>query len=131
MMTAQKRIPGAQWGKEQTLFTLWAPSSLRAELRLYSAGSEEEQPSTVGQYPMVRDAEGRFTCAVAGDLHGTYYDFCLTDIYGHLCVTADPEALACGLNGSRSMVVDLSRTDPPGWAADRALCPHDAPPVIW
>src|SRR5699024_3367991 len=31
-----------------------------------------------------------------------------------------PWAVACGRDGARSMVVDLRRTDPEGWAADRA-----------
>ncbi len=29
--------------------------------------------------------------------------------------TADPYARAAGVNGARSMIVDLARTDPPGW----------------
>lgn len=84
------KIPGVQWSRDASSFILWAPSSLKAELRLYSAGSEEEAPSTCAQYAMTRSEDGFFSCTVKGDLHCTYYDFCLTDIYGHLCVTADP-----------------------------------------
>lgn len=36
--------------------------------------------------------------------------------------TADPYARACGCNGTRSMVINLRRTDPPGWE-------EDAPPA--
>ena len=128
---AKIRIPGAVWTKQQTVFTLWAPGSLRAELRLYGAGSEEECPTTLARHPMTRDENGYFMCQVKGDLHGIYYDFCLTDIYDQCCVTADPEARACGLNGTRSMVVDLSRTDPAGWSSDRFDRARITAPVIW
>ena len=33
--------------------------------------------------------------------------------------TADPYARAAGVNGARSMIVDLARTDPPGWEQDK------------
>ena len=34
--------------------------------------------------------------------------------------TADPYAKACGVNGWRSMVIDLPATDPEGWQKDKA-----------
>ena len=59
-------------------------------------------------------------CRVPGDLDGCYYDFAVTDREGVCRRTADPWARACGRDGGRSMVVDLRRTDPAGWAADHA-----------
>ena len=47
-------------------------------------------------------------------LHGVYYDFELV-IEGEAIWSADPYAKACGINGQRSMIVDLKQTDPDGW----------------
>lgn len=127
---AQPIIPGAVWSSEETVFTLWAPSSQAVELRLYTAGSEEEAPATCARHAMAKAADGYFTLRVKGDLHGTYYDYLLQDAQGDQTVSADPEAKACGLNGLRSMVVDLSRTDPPGWLND-ARPAAVAAPVVW
>ena len=52
------------------------------------------------------------------NLHGVYYDFS-RGIEGEKVDTADPYARACGLNGRRSLAVDLRRTDPEGWEEDR------------
>ena len=52
-------------------------------------------------------------------LHGVYYDFAI-EMEGKTVRSADPYAKACGINGRRSMAVDLSRTDPEGWESDRA-----------
>lgn len=53
------------------------------------------------------------------NLDGWYYDYLVTDAEGTTRRTADPYARACGLNGARSMVLDLARTDPEDWAEDR------------
>lgn len=52
-------------------------------------------------------------------LDGVYYDYLVTAA-GNTRRTADPYARACGLNGQRSMVVDLAATDPEGWQEDKA-----------
>lgn len=54
----------------------------------------------------------------AENLHGVYYDF-RTMTEGEETVFGDPYAKACGMNGKRSMAVDLKETDPEGWMEDR------------
>lgn len=39
--------------------------------------------------------------------------------------------MACGVNGLRSMVCDLSRTDPEGWDADVRPQRNVQSPIIW
>ena len=34
--------------------------------------------------------------------------------------TADPYAVACGANSKRSMIIDLSSTNPEGWEEDKS-----------
>ncbi|WP_430385214.1 alpha-amylase family glycosyl hydrolase [Bifidobacterium angulatum] len=50
---------------------------------------------------------------------------------GSVTRSADPWARAAGANGRRSMVVDLSRTDPDGWDADRRPTTPISSDVIW
>ena len=53
------------------------------------------------------------------NLHGMYYDY-LVRIDGKDTRTADPYAVGCSCNGSRSMVVELGKTDPEGFGEDTA-----------
>ena len=108
---------GAQWSPAATLFALWAPTAQGVQLSLYRSGTAGDAWRTLDLAPAGR---GVWQCRVPGDLDGCYYDFAVTDREGVCRRTADPWARACGRDGGRSMVVDLRRTDPAGWAADRA-----------
>ena len=123
-------IYGPRYSSEGTLFRLWAPKSRSVMLRLFSTGSEAEGSIQLGTPEMDPAPGGVFSCYVPGDLHGVYYDFILRDEDGHETRSADPWAAACGVDGDRSMVVDLRRTDPEGWEADRPVESDDVP-VIW
>ena len=121
---------GHRYSKEKTTFTLWAPSSIAVELWLYDAGSSDEIPYNRARHAMKPGEEGVFTAEVDGDLHGVYYNFLLTDAKGRQTFSEDPWATAAGVNGRRSMVVDMERTNPEGWLHDRRVnC--TAAPVIW
>lgn len=39
--------------------------------------------------------------------------------------------MAAGINGVRSMIADLSRTDPPGWSRDQRPSIPPARRVVW
>ena len=97
-----------------TVFRLWAPLAEAVALRLYPAGHG-------GQAAEVRDmspaGRGMWVYETRRNLDGVYYDYEVLS-GGIARVTADPYARACGLNGQRSMVIDLRRTDPVGWAFD-------------
>ena len=97
-------------------FKLWSPAADRVTLNLYQDGSEGKPFFRV---PMTKEEKGVWHWSTAERLHGVYYDF-LLEIEGREVRSADPWAKACGLNGQRSMAVDLARTDPEGWADDRA-----------
>lgn len=107
---------GSFCGPDGTQFRLWAPTAQAVTLNLYSAGTEGE-PLT--QLPLRRGERGGWSCDAAENLDGIYYDYLVT-ADGVTRSTADPYARACGLNGERSMVIDLRRTDPEGWAEDKA-----------
>ena len=107
---------GAVIDGEQTTFKVWAPTASRVVLDLYASGNEGE---AYKQVEMTRGDRGVWshteTCG-----HGTYYTYTVTTSVGTQTAT-DPYAKAAGLNGNRSMVVDLGMTDPDGWDSDRAF----------
>lgn len=105
---------GARLVGETTQFRLWAPTAQAVELRLYESGHQGESFQNV---PMEQLDRGVWFWQAPRHLTGVYYDFRVTAA-GESRTTADPYARACGLNGERSMVVDLRSTDPKGWEKD-------------
>jgi pullulanase len=72
----------------------------------------------VGAHRPELQSDGAWTIHFDGNLHGTYYDYLVEQQDGNRVRTADPWAKGAGVNGRRSMVVDLARTDPAGWEHD-------------
>ena len=107
---------GAFCGKDGTVFRLWAPTATAVTLFLYRDGVGGSPMQTVS---MKAGEKGTWLWQTPEDLDGTYYDFMVT-VDGVSRRTADPYARACGLNGNRSMVIDLRRTDPEDWQQDCA-----------
>ena len=97
-------------------FSLWAPTASDVRLNLYPDGGRSHALCTV---TMRRGERGVWLHDDARRLEGVYYDYDVT-VDGVTRRTQDPWAKACGVNGLRSMVTDLSGTDPLGWEADRA-----------
>lgn len=102
----------------RTTFKVWSPEAEQVSLSLYQDGVSGAYQTL----PLKPGDRGVWAVAVAKNLHGIYYDYTVT-VAGRTVRTADPYALACGRNGVRSMVVDLSRTAPEGFA-------QDAPPPL-
>lgn len=111
---------GAMCTPIRTVFKLWSPEAVRVELFLYRSDVSD----ACGRLALAPEEQGVWAAHVEGDLHGIYYDYEVETPAG-TARTADPYAAACGRNGARSMVVDLSRTDPEGFASD---CPPPLPP---
>lgn len=125
---------GAFYTREETTFAVWAPTAERVELKLFRTGSEEECGSGfLEQLAMTKGEKGVWRRAVSGNLAGIYYTYLVT-ADGQTRETADIYAKAAGVNGRRSMVVDLKAAEPQGWAEEHcALMDEENPdsPVIW
>lgn len=104
---------GACCREEGTIFKVWSPLAHRIELRLFETCSSEEFESV----EMQRGEKGTWMAQVPGNLHGKYYDY-LVWHDGKAVRTADPYAVGCSCNGSRSMAVNLTLTDPEGFEKD-------------
>ncbi len=107
---------GAFREEGRTVFRLWAPTASEVVLRLFARGDGGGPPE---QFPLSRGERGLWSREIPRDLDGVYYDY-LVMVDGETRPTADPCARACGLNGERSMVIDLGSTDPEGWGEDKA-----------
>ena len=114
---------------DRTVWKLWSPAAEEVRLDLYLAGSSAEGLTKEGtdlsegyenpfrSIPMIRKEKGVFEVSLPGDHHGTYYTY-MVRMGDEWTETADPYAKAAGVNGRRSMAVDLRRTDPEGWDRD-------------
>ena len=117
---------GAFCTQKGTGIYLWAPTAESVFLHFYRAGHGCKAEETVS---LVKGRKGVWQYQTSRNLNGWYYDFDVT-VAGKTCRTADPYAKACGINGERSMILDLAVTDPAGWAEDQAPA-HTPEQVIW
>lgn len=106
---------GAIYSKEKTTFTLFSPVADSVFVIFYDKGNDSAEK---GRLEMMR-GEGElrsiFSATAEGNLDGVYYTYEVHTSDGTFS-SHDPYARACGVNGHRSMVIDLSKTDPDGFA---------------
>ena len=108
---------GAFINGKDTVFKVWAPTASKVVLDLYTRGNGTEAYKNI---VMTRGEGGVWAHTEENCGHGTYYTYTVTTSVGTQ-TASDPYARAVGLNGERSMVVDLSLTDPDGWAEDKGF----------
>ena len=106
---------GAIYSKEKTTFTLFSPVADSVFVIFYDKGNDSAE---TGRLEMMR-GEGElrsiFSVTAEGNLDGVYYTYEVHTSDGTFS-SHDPYARACGVNGHRSMVIDLSKTNPYGFA---------------
>ena len=100
-----------EYTPQQTTFCLNAPSDAqRVDVRIYETALAEQPIRTVSLKCV---GEDRWRATVEGDLKGLFYTF--DTGHGECPGTF---AKAVGVNGRRAAIIDLSSTDPEGWAED-------------
>lgn len=116
---------GATYSPKSTTFKVWSPTATKITVNLYATGSDSEKGAKdLGSYELKADAKtGIWSTAVTGDLKNVYYTYTITVANATTGVvttneTQDVYSKAVGVNGERSMVVDLDSTDPKGWEND-------------
>ena len=137
---------GSQLLDDGTVFTVWSPSAAAITLRLFDTSDPKDNPSAT--VALERAQDGAWQYRSAERLAVTYYDYMLTfpasavsNVPSDAIInaaestvtirTADPWAKASGVNGERSMVVNLDSTDPDGWLSDRSPDIPASQTVIW
>lgn len=103
---------GALYEKEGTLLRVWTPTAKSVEVWIY-ADDSFKGPSTKIQ--MVQKPKGIFEAYLPGDQHGTIYVYKILFLNNRESISVDPYARATTVNGMKSVIADLNRTNPDGW----------------
>ena len=106
---------GAIYSKEKTTFTLFSPVADSVFVIFYDKGNDSAETGRLEMMRTEGELFGIFSATAEGDLDGVYYTYEVHTADGTFS-SHDPYARACGVNGHRSMVIDLSKTDPDGFA---------------
>lgn len=116
---------GATYTKSATTFKVWSPEASAVKVRLYKTGSDAESGAgQLGDHAMTKNSTtGVWSVTLQGDYKNTYYTYLVT-VNGTTNETQDVYSKATGVNGARSMVVDLDSTDPEGWGERQARAPR-------
>lgn len=115
LVTYEGNDLGVVYEKDHTSFRLWAPTAESVELCFYANGDGGEADEVV---QMEKSEGGTWFYVKEGDLHKLYYTYKVT-VDGVTRESNDPYAKAAGVNGRRSMVVDLAKTNPEGFTEDK------------
>lgn len=124
---------GANYSKTSTTFKVWSPTASAVSLNLYKTGSDGESGAgKISTTSMTKNSSNNvWSVTVSGDLNGVYYTYSVTN-NGQTKETQDVYSTATGVNGNRSMVIDLDSTDPDNWENDQhMLVDNQTDAVIW
>ena len=102
---------GALYEKEGTLLRVWTPTAKSVEVWIY-ADDSFKGPST--KIEMVQKPKGIFEAYLPGDQHGTIYVYKILFLNNRESISVDPYARATTVNGMKSVIADLNRTNPDG-----------------
>ena len=111
---------GSTYSPGSTTFKTWSPDASAVKVKLYKTGSDGEAGAgVIGEYAMTKNSStGIWSYTLSGDHKNEYYTY-IVSVNGATNETQDCYAKAVGVNGNRSMIVDLDSTDPEGWDSDK------------
>ena len=119
---------GVTYSTTKTTFKVWAPTASKVQIKRYTTGSDEESGAAVIETKdMTKGGQNVWSITINGDLKNTYYTYLVDgretpDVYGR----------TTGINGDRSMVIDLDSTDPDGWENDKRVdSPNQTDAITW
>ena len=108
---------GFSYSEDKTTFKIWSPVAKEIKLLLYEK-YDSENPDIVVE--MEEGENGIWTAEVEGDLDGWFYNY---EIYrcGKSVRTVDIYSKSVSINGEKSAIIDLEKSDPENW--DRDIVP--------
>jgi len=108
---------GMFYEEGKVTFRLWSPVAKSVKLLLYNSPDSEEP---FEEASMKRREKGLWEIEVEGDLEGKFYLYEIERL-GQTVKTVDIYSKAVSINGEKSAIVDLRKTDPQGWMEDTFL----------
>ena len=106
---------GFSYDKAATTFKMWSPAAQEVKLNIYASGNGDNLQSS---FQMKRGNQGEWSFKLTGDQRNKYYTYQVRQNGAWLQEKPDLYAVAVGVNGQRSMIVELDETDPVGWQND-------------
>jgi pullulanase len=100
---------GAQYTPNSTVFRVWSPVAVEMQLRYKVFGESDFLEAS-----MDRTEKGVWHFTLQGDHHLTEYIY-RAKVNHQWVEAADPYARSVTINGERSVVIDLRKTDPDQW----------------
>lgn len=107
-----------------TTFTLWSPSAKAVSVNIYNDSVGEKEKT----YELKKDNTDIWKVTINKNLKNKYYDFVVKN--DKTRITQDPYAVAVGVNGVRSMVCNLSETNPDDFENDKCVILKNANDAI-
>ncbi len=114
------------YGKNKTLFAFWSPVAEQMELRIYDSADA----ATFESHAMSKDENNFWHKTVKGDLLGKYYTVRSYQTGEWSEESPGIFAKAVSVNGARAAIVDMSKTNPDGWAQDKRPVMNDSTDIV-
>lgn len=105
-----------EYSPQATTFYLWSPTADEVRVMLYDVGDKGHAYETVH---MECSEDGTWKAKVERNLLGKFYTFNVKIKDKWMGDTPGINARAVGVNGKRAAIIDMTKTDPMGWAEDR------------
>ena len=120
---------GVTFREGKTIFKTWSPLATGVYLKLYLDG---EGSNLIEILPMERLERGVWYVELMRHADDVYYTFTYEYDNHTRFETIDIYARACGVNGKRGYITDLSRTNPVGWSdTPRPVCENACDAVVY
>ena len=129
---------GYVYTKEKTIFKVWSPVAKKISVKIYSEGMGD---NLISKTDMLKMDKGLWQLEIEEDLEDKFYtyeleidnlkkneekkeessiDYIYTDEdESTVMETPDIYGKACGVNGLRTMIVDMKKTNPKDWSKDK------------
>ncbi|MFW6287633.1 MAG: type I pullulanase [bacterium] len=106
---------GIVYTREKTTFRVWSPLATDVEVLIYT--NETDSLPRLNK-KMTKSNNGTWVAEIPADLLGMYHIY---NIYIKYSVrkAVDPYTKGLGTNSKLGLIVDMDKTDPPGWENDR------------
>ena len=120
---------GCTLKNRSTVFKVWAPTARFVTVNIYRSGNPGDQ-DMLCTFKMKKREQGVWSISIKENLEGFYYTY-FVNVDGTTYETQDVYTKACGVNGKRSMILDLNKTNPSGWEKDSFHYPSEILPTLY
>ena len=106
---------GLSYAKASSTFKMWSPEAQAVKINIYQRGDGD---NLIISQQMKKEKDGVWSFEMNGDAKSMYYTYQVKQRGQWFQEKPDLYAVAVGVNGQRSMVIDMNETNPEGWEND-------------